>query len=176
MFYDFALYDCINLFDEIINKTQNLQHFTKFIFFLRLMNEIRKNFNYFLNRTILIMHNHIVAKLNDLILNFLLKNTHTMIFVNFITNEFRINKIFIKNLRFLKIFSLFFDILRLKIEISIILLRNLYFKKNFCNDICLIVTNIRKFVLKIQIFDDNINEQIRFILKIVINNFSNDLF
>ena len=89
MFYDFALYDCIDLFDEIINRTQNLQHFTKFIFFLRMMNETRKNFNCFLNRAILIMHNNIVAKLNDLILNFLSKNTHTMTSVNFITNEHR---------------------------------------------------------------------------------------
>ena len=176
MFYNFALYDCIDLSDEIINRTQSLQHFTKFIFFLRLMNEIRKNFDCFLNRAILIMHNDIVAKLNDLILNFLSKNTHTMTFVIFITNEFRINEIFIEHLRFLKIFSLFFDILRLKIEISIMLLRNLYFKKNFYNDIRLIVTNIRKFVLKTRIFDDNMNEQIRFISKIVINSFSNDLF
>ena len=140
------------------------------------MNQILKNSKIFSKRTILTMHNNTVANLNDMILNFLSKNTHIMMFVNSIVDEFQIDEIFIEYLRILKNFSLFFAILRLKIEIFVMLLRNLCSKKNFCNKIRLIVTNFRRFVLKIRILKKFINDQIQFISKIAIHSFFENLF
>ena len=122
------------------------------------------------------MHNDTIAILNDMILNSLSKNAHIMMFVNFIVDEFRIDEIFIEHLRIFEIFLLFFVILRLKIKTFVILLRNLCFKKNFCNEIRLIVTNFRRFVLKIRILKKFINDQIQFISKIAIHSFFENLF
>ena len=176
MSYDFSFYGRIDLFVQITNKTQNLQKFTKFIFFSQLMNQILKNSKFFSKRAILTMHNDTVAILNDIILNSLFENAHIMMFVNFVIDEFRIDEIFIEHLRIFEIFSLFFAILRLKIETLVMLLKNLCSKKNLCNEIRLIVTNFRRFVLKIRILEKFMNDQIRFISRIAIHSFFENLF
>ena len=99
-----------------------------------------------------------------------------MNFVNNLTNETQIDIIFSKFLRICEFFSLFSARLRFKIDVFVMLLRNMYSKQKLCNNIRLIITIVKRFVLKICIFDNFMNEQIRLISRILITNIFENLF
>lgn len=105
------------------------------------------------------MHNEFVTNLNDLILNALSNVVHELNFVDNIEkkNE-HTNQIPDEFLRTLNSTSLFSFKLRLKIETSIMILRNLQSKQKFCNDSRCVIIRVLRNVLKVKIFKNNFND------------------
>ena len=158
MFYESTFYDHIKLFSEIINKTQNLQTFIDYVFSSQLLSQINENHGFFKNRVILMMHNDIVTKLNDLILKSLSEESYIMNFVDKIANKIQVDLIFTEHLRDFNSFFLSSTRLRLKVETFIMLLRNFCFEYELCNNTRLIVTNIHRIILKARILKKKLNE------------------
>jgi hypothetical protein len=138
MSYNDALYDRIEL--SIKNAHMNtLKNFVKFMFSVNLMTNAHHDFDNFHNRAILAMHNAIVRKLNDLILQSLQSQSHTLNFVDSIENETQNTILSSKFLLTLKSTFLSSSRLRLKVDALVILLQNMYSKRDFCNDTRLMI-------------------------------------
>jgi hypothetical protein len=92
-----------------------------------------------------------------------------------IINESRNDEMFAKFLRTLK--TSFFSFLRLclKIKTFVMFLRNLYFKKNLCNEIRLMITRISRRILKTRILNEELDEEIRLISRINLFNTKKEL-
>jgi sulfur relay (sulfurtransferase) DsrC/TusE family protein len=121
------------------------------------------------------MHNDTIKQLNDMILRSLQSEMHTLNVVNSIINESRDDEMLAKFLRTLKTFFLSLSRLYLKIKAFVIFLRNLYLKKNFCNEIRLMITKISRRILKTRILSEELDEEIRLISRIDLFNTKKEL-
>jgi hypothetical protein len=167
MSYDDALYVRIKLLMKIAH-INILKNFVKFVFSVNLMINAHHDFDNFNDRAILAMHNDTVRKLNDLILQSLQNQSHTLNFVDSIENETQDNALSSKFLRTLKSTSLSSSRLRLKVDTLIMFLRNMYFKRDFCNDTRLMITRVSRTMLKDKILNESINEETRLISRIFV--------
>ena len=149
---------------EYLFKINSLQKLINIIYFD--LNFIFFSNQYFSERVILAMINIDVQKINEIRVDKFRENVHFKhnfnIFVNFeLKNEFddecfhHYNEI-----------SLFFYILRLKIDMSIMILRNLKFLVK-CNEIKIRIIRIDERIIKIEIIDDKRNN-----IKIIISRMS----
>ncbi len=165
MFYELTFYDRIELSREI-SQMNDLREFVDTIFLANLMMNAHHDFSSFNSRVVLTMHNDTIKQLNDMILRSLQNEMHTLDVVDSIIDESRDDEMFAKFLRTLKTSSLSLSRLCLKIEAFVMLLRNLYFKKNFCNETRLVITRISRRILKTRILSEELDEEIRLISRI----------
>jgi hypothetical protein len=165
MFYELTFYDRIEL-SRKISQMNDLREFVDTIFFANLMMNAHHDFSSFNNRIVLIMHNDTIKQLNDMILRSLQNEMHTLNVVNSIIDESRDDEMFAKFLRTLKTFSLSLSRFCLKIKAFVMLLRNLYFKEDFCNETRLMITRISRRILKTRILSEELDEEIRLISRI----------
>jgi ATP-dependent DNA helicase PIF1 len=101
-----------------------------------------------------------------MILQSLQNEMHTFNVVNNIIDESRNDEMFAEFLRTLKSFFFSFSRFCLKIKTLIMFLRNLYFKKNLCNETRLMITWISRRILKTRILSEKLDEKIRLISRI----------
>jgi hypothetical protein len=165
MFYEFTFYDRIEL-SRKISQMNDLREFVDTIFLANLMMNAYHDFSSFNNRIVLIMHNDTIKQLNNMILRSLQSEMHTLNVVNSIIDESRDDEMLAKFLRTLKTSSLSFSRFCLKIEAFVMLLRNLYFKENLCNETRLMITRISRRILKTRILSEELDEEIRLISRI----------
>jgi hypothetical protein len=165
MFYELAFYDRIE-FSRKILQMNDLREFVDTIFFANLMMNAHHDFFSFNSRVVLIMHNDTIKQLNDMILRSLQNEMHTLNVVNSIIDESRNDEMFAEFLRTLKTSFLSLSRLCLKIKALVMLLRNLYFKESFCNEIRLVITRISRRILKTRILSEELDEEIRLISRI----------
>jgi hypothetical protein len=165
MFYKFTFYDRIEL-SRKISQMNDLREFVNTIFFANLMMNTHHDFFSFNSRMILIMHNDTIKLLNDMILRLLQNEMHTLNVVNSIIDESRDDEMLAKFLRTLKTSFLSLSQLCLKIKALVMLLRNLYSKKNLCNEIRLMITRISRRILKTRILNEELDKEIRLISRI----------
>jgi hypothetical protein len=174
MFYEFTFYDRIEL-SRKISQMNDLRKFVDTIFFANLMMNAHHDFSFFNNRVVLIMHNDTIKQLNDMILRSLQSEMHTLNVVDSIIDESRNDEMLAKFLRTLETFSLSLSRLCLKIKAFVMLLRNLYFKQNLCNEIRLMITRISRRILKTRILNEELDEKIRLISRIDLFNTKEEL-
>jgi ATP-dependent DNA helicase PIF1 len=174
MSYDDALYDRIELSMKIAHMN-TLKNFVKSVFSVNLMTNAHHDFDNFNDRAILAMHNDTVRKLNDLILQSLQNQSHTLNFVDSIENETQDDALSSKFLRTLKSTSLSSSRLRLKVDALVMLLRNMYFKRDLCNDTRLMITRVSRTMLKNKILSESMNEETRLISRILVCNTKKEL-
>jgi hypothetical protein len=174
MFYEFTFYDRIEL-SRKISQMNDLREFVDTIFFANLMMNAHHDFSFFNNRIVLTMHNDTIKQLNDMILRSLQNEMHTLNVVDSIIDESRDDEMLAKFLRTLETSSLSFSRLCLKIKAFVMLLRNLYFKQNFCNEIRLVITRISRRILKTRILSEELDEEIRLISRIDLFNTKEEL-
>lgn len=86
-----------------------------------------------------------------------------------------VDNVFDEFLRFLNPASLFSSRLFLKIEIFVMLLRNMQSKQNFCNDFRYVIIKISRTVLKIRILKNDFNDHVRLISRISLITTKNEL-
>ena len=137
MFYNHRCYESIKLFFKTKNKYIDFQTFINRIYSIFEFKIFEMRFNdliwFYFNRVILIVRNDDVRNLNHIILN---KLTIQFWFFNFVNipnvNDDVLNHdIFVKFFQFCNSSSLSFSKLFLKIETSIMFMRNLFSKKKF---------------------------------------------
>ncbi len=174
MFYKLAFYDRIKL-SRKISQMNDLREFVNTIFFANLMMNAHHDFSFFNSRVVLIMHNDTIKQLNDMILRLLQSEMHTLNVVNSIINKSRDDEMFAEFLRTLKTSFFSFSRLCLKIKAFVMLLRNLYSKKNFCNETRLMITRISRRILKTRILNEELDEEIRLISRIDLFNTKEEL-
>ena len=79
-------------------------------------------------------------------------------------------------LRFINSVKLSSSVLRLVVNVLIMLLRNLYLKKDLCNETRLMIIKVCLTLLKIKILNNAMHDEIRLILRITLitlkNNYS----
>ncbi len=165
MFYKLAFYDRIEL-SRKISQMNDLRKFVNTIFFANLMMNAYYDFSFFNNRIVLTMHNDTIKQLNDMILRSLQSEMHTLNVVNSIIDESRNDEMLAEFLRTLKTSSFSLSSFCLKIKAFVMFLRNLYFKKNFCNETRLMITRISRRILKTRILNEELDEEIRLISRI----------
>jgi hypothetical protein len=153
----------------------DLQEFVDTIFFANLMMNAHHDFSSFNDRVVLIMHNDTIKQLNDMILQSLQNEMHTLNVVDSIIDESRNDEMLAKFLRTLKTSSLSLSRLCLKIKALIMLLRNLYFKQNLDNEIRLMITRISRRILKTRILSEELDKEIRLISRIDLFNTKEEL-
>ncbi len=174
MFYEFTFYNRIE-FSRKISQMIDLQEFVDTIFFANLMMNAHHDFSSFNDRVVLIMHNDTIKQLNDMILQSLQNEMHTLNVVDSIIDESRNDEMLAKFLRTLKTSSLSLSRLCLKIKALIMLLRNLYFKQNLDNEIRLMITRISRRILKTRILSEELDKEIRLISRIDLFNTKEEL-
>jgi hypothetical protein len=99
--------------------------------------------------------NTTVTKINNEMLKLLLNAKRVYTFVNKI--NFKLNEklcVLLKVLQIIDLLNLLLFILRLKISIFIILLRNLMLKKRLCNSTCIVITKLINYSLKVRFFSE----------------------
>jgi hypothetical protein len=174
IFYKFTFYDRIE-FSRKISQMIDLQEFVNTIFFANLMMNAHHDFSFFNNWIVLIMQNDTIKQLNDMILRSLQNEIHTLNVVDNIIDELRNDEMFAKFLQTLKTSFFSFSRLCLKIKTFVMFLQNLYFKQNFCNEICLMITRISRKILKMRILSEEFDENIRLISRIDLFNTKKNL-
>jgi hypothetical protein len=154
LFYNSAMYGRISL-PIYIHITDSAEVFFHKIYPIKQMQSIIRNISFFRDRAILTTKNDIVADINVRILTRLTGETRvydTVNFINFnIIKEGNKPDISIEFLRAQNPSGLPFARLKLKIEIPVICLRNLFFKKELYNSTRMIISKLREYFIKIKI-------------------------
>lgn len=133
---------------------------------------------FFKRRVILSLQNDTINEFNDLILR-----KRFTLFIEYFTINVVVNienetmkYLTLETLQSINFVELFSFVLKMIVNVSIMLLRNFYFKKDLCNNIRLIIIKIFFTLLKIKILDDEMHNEIRLLLKITLitlkNNYS----
>jgi PIF1-like helicase len=154
LFYNSAIYGRISL-SIYIHTTDSAEIFFYKIYLMKQMQGIIKDISFFRDRAILITKNDTVADINVQILTRLIDETRVYDAVNSI--NFNIMKegsrpdISIEFLRAQNPSGLPPTRLELKIKALIIYLRNLFFKERLYNGICMIISKLREYFIKIKI-------------------------
>jgi hypothetical protein len=140
---------------------------------LSLRDNINKLFTFFAERAILTIKHVTVNEINSELIRRMPKELIVRSFFNITVikdDNVKADPKLEKNvLRFVKLNNLFSGYLELKIRAPIILLRNFNFSARLCNESRMIITNIRRNVLKMKLLIGKFAGQARLIPRIKLN-------
>jgi len=136
MSYDFDLYDVRSLSFMIINYYETSQSFIDHVYSSHDLAQAHTSSNFFRDRAILCSHNDFVNLLNRQIMNDSLKSARLFTSIDTIENNDvkKTENISTKYLQTLEFSEFLLSQMYLKIETSIMLLRNLHSHEKMCND------------------------------------------
>ena len=178
MSYDVSLYERIQLLFMINANYERSRDFIDHVFSSSQLALTANNSSFFQSRVILCSHNDSVKLFNDQILQKL--SNVERIFFSFDTVTFEIEiksfELSVEYLQSLNSFDFFSSQLTLKIDASIMLLRNLHSRESMCNETRLIITRLHRDCIEDRILDDAWNDQRRFISRIKLISKEDDYF
>ncbi len=168
MSYDFNLYDVRSLSFMIINYYETSRSFIDHVYSSHDLAQAHTSLNFFKSKAILCSHNDFVNLLNWQIMNDFLESAWLFTLIDTIENNDvkKTENISMKYLQTLKFFEFFLSQMYLKIETSIMLLRNLHLHERMYNDIRLIITHLHWDCIEDCILKDEFDENIRLISRI----------
>jgi len=144
MSYDFDLYDVRSLLFMIINHYETSRSFIHHVYSSHNLTQAHTSSNFFRGRAILCSHNDFVNLLNRQIMNGFLESARLFTLIDTIKNNDveKTENISTKYLQTLESSEFLLSQMYLKIETSIMLLRNLHSHERMCNDTRLIITHL----------------------------------
>ena len=168
MFYDSSLYERIQLSLVITADYEHSRSFIDHVFSSQQLAQAVITSNFFQSRVILCSYNDAVNLLNQQILDDL--NDVERMFFSFDSVVFEddddSHELSTKYLQSLNSFDFSSSQLALKVDASIMLLRNLHFHEDLCNETRLIVTRLHRDCVERRIFEEVWNDESRLIPRI----------
>ena len=168
MSYDFDLYDVRSLLFMIINHYETSRSFIHHVYSSHNLTQAHTSSNFFRGRAILCSHNDFVNLLNRQIMNGFLESARLFTLIDTIKNNDveKTENISTKYLQTLESSEFLLSQMYLKIETSIMLLRNLHSHERMCNDTRLIITHLHRDCIEDRILRSEFDEGIRLISRI----------